>query len=56
MTSSLYSLTARFNYILYNCMGAMMICGVINHLQMRYGHLVGLSATPIGLTEDNIKF
>jgi len=40
--TQLYSLTARINYIIYNAMVAMMACGAISHLTVRYGHLVGL--------------
>ena len=54
--TQLYSLTARFNYIVYNMMAAMMICGALNHLTVRYGHFIGLADTPMGLTEDNINF
>ena len=54
--TQLYSLTARFNYIVYNMMAAMMICGALNHLTVRYGHFIGLADTPMGLSEDNINF
>ena len=37
-------------------MAAMMICGALNHLTVRYGHFIGLADTPMGLTEDNINF
>ena len=54
--TQLYSLTSRFNYIVYNMMAAMMICGVLNHLTVRYGHLIGLAETPIGLPKESIDF
>lgn len=40
--TQLYSLTARINYIIYNAMAAMIICGALNHVTERYGHFVGL--------------
>lgn len=55
-TTQLYSLTARFNYIVYNMMAAMMFCGALNHLTVRYGHFIGLSENPIGLKRENIAF
>mmetsp|Transcript_43175 Transcript_43175/g.57116 ORF Transcript_43175/g.57116 Transcript_43175/m.57116 type:complete len:204 (+) Transcript_43175:33-644(+) len=54
--TSLYSWTARFNYILYNTMLFLAIAGAICHLQVRFGHFVGLSASPVELNPKDIKF
>ena len=54
--TQLYSATSRFNYIIYNAMAAMMICGALNHLTVRYGHYIGLAETPIGLPKGSIDF
>jgi len=54
--TTLYSFTTRFNYILYNMMAIMMICGGLNHLTVRFGHLIGLKDTKLGISEESIKF
>lgn len=52
----LYSLTTRFNYIIYNMMAVMMLCGALNHLTVRFGHQIGLKDTKLGIPEDSLKF
>jgi len=52
----LYSLTARLNYIIYNVMSLLAFVGLMNHVTIRYGHLVGLRNVPIGLPKEAINF
>ena len=52
----LYSWTSRLNYILYNVMALMAFCGFLNHVSVKYAHLIGLAEEPLGLPEDGIKF
>ena len=53
--TQLYSWTSRFNYILYNTMMFLLVCGFLQHLTIRFGHQVGLSS-PVALDPANIKF
>lgn len=52
----LYSLTARLNYIIYNVMSLLAFVGLMNHVTIKYGHLVGLRNVPIGLPKEAINF
>ena len=52
----LYSFTARLNYIIYNVMSLLAFVGLMNHVTIRYGHLVGLRNTPLGLPKEIVKF
>jgi len=54
--TSLYSWSSRLNYILYNVMIILSVCGFVNHVTVRFGHYVGLRDQPIGLAADSIKF
>ena len=52
----MYSLLGRANYIIYNAMIALFICGSINHITVRFGHLMGMREKPVALEIENIKF
>lgn len=52
----LYCWTSRLNYILYNVMALLFVSGVINHATTRWGHLVGLRDSPIGIDASKINF
>ena len=54
--SVFYSWTARLNYIVYNVMLCLLLCGVLSHLSERFGHLAGLKQKPIGLDASNVTF
>jgi len=47
--TQLYSLSARLNYIIYNVMMILALCGLVNHMTVRYGHHIGLRDGPLGL-------
>ena len=53
----LYAWTTRVNYIIYNAMCIMLVCGILHHIQVRFGHqLGGLHPSPIELKREDIKF
>ena len=52
----LYSLTSRLNYIVYNTMCILAVCGLLSHLQVRFGHFIGLRDGPLGVPFESIKF
>ena len=54
--TQLYAWTSRINYIMYNAMCVMFVCGVLNHLQVRFGHSAGLASGPVALDPKDIKF
>ena len=52
----MYSILGRGNYILYNAMIALAIAGGLNHIFVRWGHLIGTRDKPVGLNAEDIKF
>ena len=54
--TQLYSLSARLNYIVYNVMMILALCGLVNHMTVRYGHHIGLRDGPLGLQTEKINF
>ena len=51
-----YSWTARLNYIIYNTMMCLLVCGILNHLTIRFGDKIGLKDKPMGLEKSQISF
>ena len=47
-----YSWTARLNYIIYNTMMCLLVCGILNHLTIRFGDKIGLKDKPMGLDQS----
>ena len=54
--TQLYAWTSRINYIIYNAMCIMLAAGFLNHVQSRWGHMVGLGSSPVQLDPKDIKF
>jgi hypothetical protein len=52
----MYSLTARFNTFLYECMIALIIVGLTNHLTVRFGYMVHLSDSAVVLSDKDVSF
>ena len=52
----MYSFLGRGNYVLYNAMIALFVCGTVNHIMVRWGHLLGVRDGPVTIPVEDIKF
>ena len=54
--STLYSWTARINYIVYLTMILLSVTGMLNHVSVLYGHKIGIRKSAVGLAREDIVF
>ena len=52
----MYSASGRLSFLIYNAMFALAIVAALNHLSVRFGHLVGLRDGPVHLDRSDVTF
>ena len=52
----MYSLLGRGNYVLYNALIALFVCGCVNHIMVRWGHEIGVRDGPVTIPAKDINF